>query len=97
MRHNPFAELYVIRGWGDWCGQRQGLYEGMDLLDWMRFVLCATWVIRQDPNRERRLRKIQRLYIKAMRVYSSPWIILRFPAHMQALIADTQEEIDSQD
>lgn len=90
---NLFQDLYQPRGWGDWITPRQGLTEGMDLLDWMRFVARAASVIKLDADPERRIRKAKRLHRKAMRVAGQHWTINRTPALIGQVIAEAEWEI----
>src|SRR5688500_5845779 len=83
-----FSDLYEPRGWGDWMSQHQGLSEGMDLLDWMRFVSRDASVIRMDTDPERRIWKAKRLHKKAMKVTDEGWIVSRTPALIGQIIAE---------
>lgn len=66
---NCFTDLYSPdKCYGRWMTPRQGLSAGMDLHDWKQFIVRACKVISTDPDPERRLRKAQRLYARALRV-----------------------------
>lgn len=92
---NLFSDLYQPRGWGDWVSQHQGLSEGMDLLDWMRFVARAASVIRMDTDPERRIRKAKRLHRKAMKVTGQGWVVSRTPALIGQIIMEAEIEIEA--
>lgn len=91
---NLFNDLYQPRGWGDWMTPHQGLSDGMDLLDWMRFVARACSVIELDTDPERRIRKAKRLHCKAMKVVNGGWVISRTPSLLGQIIAEAEWEIE---
>lgn len=91
---NSFSSLYEPNIKGAWLSAHQGLSTGMDLLDWLQFIARACMVIESDPDLTRRLNKAQRLQIKARKVRESHWIAPAAPARIQAIITQTNYEIN---
>lgn len=91
---NLFNDLYVARGWGDWMSDHQGLSQGMDLLDWMRFIARACAVIRMDADPERRIRKAKRLHCKAMKVIGEGWMVSKTPYLIHQVIQEAEFDIE---
>lgn len=92
---NLFSDLYQARGWGDWMSDHQGLSVGMDLLDWMRFVRRAAEVICLDTDAERRILKLHRLQLKALKVVNPCWTIGKTPLLIRKLIVEAEWEIQA--
>lgn len=88
-----FSDLYQPNGCGDWMTPRQGLSVGMDLLDWIRFVRRAAEVIATDPDPERRILKLRRLYNKALKTAHPCWTIGRTPYMVRQIIKQAEAEI----